>query len=90
MRRGGGGGDGEQRPRAGDLGISILYAAELLLQAADARALLLDQRSQCLQLPPHLLQLPSLLRGHQRGPVLWGAALPTSTTGQGPGAQRGQ
>lgn len=92
MRKGWwGGGDGEQRPRTGDLGISILYAAELLLQAANALALLPDQRSQRLQLLHHLLQLPGLLQGHQQGAQRCGAAaLPKSTIGQGPGAQRGQ
>lgn len=54
----------------GLLGVSVLHAAQLLLQAADALPLLLDQRSQGPQLLHHLLQLPSLLRG--RGESLRG------------------
>lgn len=59
--------NGECHPLGPVLGVSIFHAAELLLQAADAIPLLLDQRSQCSQLLHHLLQLPSLLQGHEQG-----------------------
>lgn len=45
--------------------VPVLHAAQLFLQAADSLPLLLDQCSQCPQLLHHLLQLPSLLQGHE-------------------------